>query len=47
MIESKEIFWKFHERNDKKVAQAVRKGDVDTITGTGLRISRPLLLFSL
>jgi len=29
------IFWKFHQRNDKKVARAVRDGNVDTITGTG------------
>jgi hypothetical protein len=29
------IFWKFHERNDRKVAKAVREGNVDTITGTG------------
>jgi len=29
------IFWKFHERNDKKVAKAIREGNVDTITGTG------------
>jgi len=33
------IFWRFHERNDKKVAKAVREGNIDTITGTGLRIS--------
>ena len=30
-----EVFWKFHERNDKKVAKAVREGNIDTITGTG------------
>ena len=29
------IFWRFHERNDKKVAKAVREGNIDTITGTG------------
>ena len=32
---NEEIYWKFHERNDKKVAKAVREGDIDTITGTG------------
>ena len=35
MIGNKKIFWKFHERNDKKVARAVREGNTDTITGTG------------
>lgn len=34
-IENSKIFWKFHQRNDKKVAKAVREGNVDTITGTG------------
>lgn len=29
-----EIFWKFHERNDRKVAKAIREGNIDTITGT-------------
>jgi len=29
------IFWKFHERNDKKVAKVVREGNIDTIAGTG------------
>ena len=29
------IFWKFYERNDKKVAKAIREGNIDTITGTG------------
>ena len=28
------IFWKFHERNDKKVARAEREGNVDTIAST-------------
>ena len=32
---NEKIFWKFHERNDKKVAKAVREGNIDTITGTG------------
>ena len=32
---NEKIFWKFHERNDKKVAKAAREGNVDTITGTG------------
>ncbi|MCG2791805.1 MAG: transposase, partial [Actinomycetia bacterium] len=35
MIGNKKIFWKFHERNDKKVARAVREGNTDTIIGTG------------
>ena len=35
VIENSKIFWKFHQRNDKKVAKAVREGNVDTITGTG------------
>jgi len=35
IIENSKIFWKFHQRNDKKVAKAVREGNVDTITGTG------------
>jgi len=35
MIENSKIFWKFHQRNDKKVAKAVRERNVDTITGTG------------
>lgn len=32
---NEEIFWKFHQRNDKKVAKAIREGAIDTITGTG------------
>ena len=35
VIENSKIFWKFHQRNDRKVARAVREGNVDTITGTG------------
>jgi len=35
MSQNNNIFWKFHERNDKKVAKAVRQGNIDTITGTG------------
>lgn len=35
MEEKDKILWKYHERNDKKVAQAVREGAVDAITGTG------------
>lgn len=29
------LVWQFHHRNDKKVAQKIREGDVDLITGTG------------
>ena len=35
MSQNNNIFWRFHERNDKKVAKAVREGNIDTITGTG------------
>lgn len=35
IMENSKIFWKFHQRNDKKVAGAVREGNIDTITGTG------------
>jgi len=35
MIREDKILWKHHERNDRKVARAVRDGQVDSITGTG------------
>lgn len=35
MVKEDKILWKYHERNDRKVARAVRDGEVDSITGTG------------
>ena len=31
MIEENKILWKYHEGDDRKVAAAVREGDIDTI----------------
>jgi len=35
MEENDNISWRFHKRDDRKVAASVRSGDIDTITGTG------------